>query len=330
MICDQFWFTGQYRVQSRRTSVDSSLLGNWFCSEPTLLDNERVNSALVANPTWLGKAFVTLRPAIIAHRSGQFLSEQDILYKKANFTPTPGTEPMPVDIVDVLKSISLWKRREPFVISLFDRETYVAVHQKLSELAAVVANEYYLHEAGHFLGYDVLRKYNEGYFTVGGKTAWPLIYLEELRADLHAFGFALELFSPELAQRVFLYNLFLRLGVHVAGVREKGIAPYGVIPYLLYHLLRSLGYLQVVRFGNQVRITLASLHTPTICEVMKQCAAHALEQITLPETGAPSQIDAAICGGRYVRQRVEDTLLADEFARVMHSCVTAQAVGANG
>ncbi len=319
-MAEMFEYRGLYRVQSRRTSVPSALAGEWFEDRPGLLDPVQANTALAAHPYWQGVARVNLRPALVHRRSGQFLSQRDILYKRAFFVPDPGTPGMPVDVVDVRKSEELWVRRRSHLQALFGQETAAAIEGLLPDLDCVIANEYVLHEAGHFLGYDVLRKYDDGYFVVAGLTAWPLIYLEELRADLQAFGFALTLLPAGQAAQVFLYNLSLRLGVHLAGVQEDEVAPYGTIPYLLFHLLRALGFLRVAGTSGSRHLAVESLHAASLGSVMEQCAAHALTFLTLPEVSAESRLDAAIAGAQYVRKRMDDAACAADFQAVMESC----------
>lgn len=312
-----FEYVGTYRVQSRRTGIPSALTGSWLADRPGLLEDSAVNAELARDPRWRGNALVTLRPAIISRRSGQFATERDILYKRDFFCPESGTDSMATDIVDVRKSEQLWSRRLPYLQTLFGQATAATISARLASLDVVISNEYYMHEAGHFLGHDVLSKYDAGYFLVGGSAAWPLIYLEELRADLEGFGIARRLLGPEQAVRSFLYTVSLRFGVHLAGVREEGVAPYGTIPYLLFHFLRAIGFLRLASSGERKFFAIESLDTDRLLSVMEQCAAHAGTSITDPESAAGTLIDAAIGGASYVRSRVADCGAAAEFDAVM-------------
>jgi hypothetical protein len=316
-MSERFEYKGTYRVQSRRTAVSSALAGLWLTARPGLLEESAVNTALARDPRWQGNARVTLRPALVSRRSGQFASERDILYKRAFFCPDAGAPPMHTDIVDVRKSERLWAERIPYLKVLFGQATAAAIAARLAPLDVVIANEYYLHEAGHFLGRDVLNKYDVGYFAVDGKAAWPLIYLEETRADLEGFGLALQLLGPEQAASSFLYTISLRFGVHLAGVREEAVAPYGTIPYLLFHILRAIGFFRLTASEGTKSFEIDSLDTDYLTSVMEQCAGHAGAAITGPETSAETLLDSAIAGASYVRSRIADAEAAAEFDAVM-------------
>lgn len=313
----EFCYSGTYRVQSRRSGGPSELRGSWMPTSTGLLDSTRVNAALRRHPSWSGKAEVTLRPALVTCRTGLFATEPDILYKKAFFRPAPGTDAMLDDVVDVRKSATFWPLRRTHHSALFGETVYEAAVGMLGDIETVIANEYYLHEAGHFLGYDVLEKYDQGYFSVAGMTAWPLVYLEEFRADMQSFGFALDLLPRAQAVAVFLYNIFLRFGVHREGLREVGVARYGTIPYLLFHLLRSLGFVSVDRSRAHGVVVLTSLDEPVLAEVMGLCAAHAERELTACELSTPDRTDLAMHGARYVRSRMEDVTALEEYQTAM-------------
>lgn len=309
----EFYYSGTYRVQSRTATAPSELGGGWMPASPDLLDSGRVNEALARHPSWCGKAAVTLRPVLVTHRVGLFATEPDILYKKVFFRANPDTVEMADDIIDVRKSADFWALRRPHLVALFGEVGYEAVTTLLGDIETVIGNEYYLHEAGHFLGYDVLSKYDQGYFSVAGRTAWPLIYLEEFRADMQSFSFALELLPRAKAVAVFLYNLFLRFGVHREGLCEAGVARYGAIPYLLFHFLRSLGFLSVDRSRARAPIVLASLDDSVLADVMRLCSTHAERELTGCEVSRPDPTEIALHGARYVRRRMDDLAALREF-----------------
>ncbi|MBL0011122.1 MAG: hypothetical protein IPP22_09270 [Nitrosomonas sp.] len=202
--------------------------------KPFLLDSDSINHELRIHPQWLGGVFVEMCPALVTVRLGKFESEPDILYKQDFFIPDPGTSPMSVNIVDVLKSRAKWITRSKYIKRIFTEDTYSQIFDLMDHPEVVIANEYYLHEAGHFLGYDVITKYSDGYFSPTGNTAWLLIYAEELRADLHAFGFGTILLPPREAAKILIYNIALRFGVHFEGITTLRIAPHGLTPYLLF------------------------------------------------------------------------------------------------
>lgn len=316
----QFTLEGSYRVQSRRDYAPAVLEGEWYCA-PGLISNDRVNRALQAHPLWQGITQVVLRPAVVSRRIGKFASEPDILYKRELFIPSPGTALMTADIVDVLKAKQNWIGRVSYLNMLFPDDCQ-QILQRLHGLELIIANEYVLHEAGHFLAYDVCAKQRDDYFTVMGSTAWPLVYLEELRADLNAFGFAVQLLSPEKASQLFLYNLMLRFGVHREGiVREQG-APYGLVPYLLFYLLQELGFINLRQLHGTSFFRLISVDTKELIAVMEASARHAEQELNALELVADTPLNRAISAASYVRHRLDDTKHAIRFARVMNQPTT--------
>ncbi|HEX8613776.1 MAG TPA: hypothetical protein VF800_21065 [Telluria sp.] len=312
---NDFNFDGMYRVQSRREYGPSVLEGNWYRA-PGLIDQATINHALQAHPSWRGTAEVRLRPALITRRGGKFQSEPDILYKRELFEPSAASEPMADDMVDILKAKRNWSARSRHVVAILPDDCTDMV-ARLRDLELTIANEYVVHEAGHFLSYDVLSKQRDGYFTVKGKTAWPLIYLEELRADLNAFGFAAQLLPAESAAQIFFYNLMLRFGVHREGLLRKKIAPYGLVPYLLFHVLHAMDFVRVGKRGGQHYLQLASTRPADVLEVMRACAAHAEDQLN-PGVHTASVLDNAISSAAYIHQRLRDAERVDGFDKVMN------------
>ena len=150
---------------------------------------------------------------------------------------------MDTNIVDVDKAARNWRIRRPYLHALLGREAADQVQTRIGSIRSVAAAEYMMHEAGHCLGIPTEEKYRAGYFRLGGKTIWPLVHLEELRADLLSFGFAAEALKPDAAAGLFLYNVFLRLGVDLEGRATRCIPPYGPIPGLLFVLLHDAGAL---------------------------------------------------------------------------------------
>lgn len=316
-----FSLHGQYRVQSRRDYATSALEGEWY-GGPGLLGNAGINEALRAHPFWTGQAQVALRPALISQRFGKFASEPDILYKHELFIPAPDSDAMLENIVDVLKSWQNWIQRKKFVQTLFCAEDYQHAMGHLSDLQTTIANEYMVHEAGHFIAYDVSTKQNDGYFAPGGKTVWPLIYLEEFRADLNAFGFAVKLLPPEQAVQIFLYNLLLRFGVHRQGILTLHSAPYGLIPYLLFCLLNELGFVAVINVHGRYCFRLSNLHTTTLIGLMQDCAHHAKVQLNTVEMATTRSWERALAAASYVRNRLEQYEQTRQFALVMNQPAT--------
>jgi hypothetical protein len=313
----RFSLLGQYRVQSRRDYALSALEGKWLESAQ-LLDSAKVNEALSTHPLWNGRGQVALRSALISQRCGKFAFEPDILYKQDLFIPAPGSLPMENNIVDVLKSWRNWNQRRWFVQTLLGAEDYRRAVEHLSDLKVIIANEFMVHEAGHSIAYDVLSKQKDGYFAPGGKSAWPLIYLEEFRADLNAFGFAAKLLPPNQAAQLFLYNLLLRFGVHRQGILTNQSAPYGLIPYFLFCLLSERGFITAKEVAGRYRFVLGGLNTQNLIDLMLDCANHANEQLNAPEMEGRGPFDRALTAARYIQSRLRRTEDASKFALVMN------------
>lgn len=300
-----FKLAGHYRVQSRRAAYYSELSGTWL-THPALLDSGTVNAALGLHPAWRGRAHVKLRAAKIHHRTGTFALEPDILYKREFFSGGA----MDCDIVDVEKSKREWTARRGALQAIFAPADLATIDARLRDLDSVIANEYYLHEAGHFLGFDVLAKHAGGFFRARGRTLWPLIYAEELRADLGSWEFALRLLPAADAERVFLYNLALRFGAHRDGIVKSGVRVYGLVPYLLFCTLNDLGFVTV----DCGHLCFASLEPSRLQSIMAAAAAHAYGQLTAPELTGMTGTDLAIHVAAYVRRRLDDRKCRAMFA----------------
>ncbi len=305
-----FQYEGQYRVQSRGSTRASFLSGTWISPESAAdLDRDIINQWLRLDPRYLGRMRVSMRPARVAAASGDFLDEPDILYKKANFDPLRETPAMPVNIVDVIKAVSKWKRRQRVVEALVGIEQYAAIESFFDSLERVVANEYFVHEAGHALGYDVETKSEDGYFRVEGRVIWPLVFVEELRADLLGFGLAVQHLAPREAAAIFLYNCLLRLGVHLEAMQSDQRYPYGAVPFMLYFVLRDADWL---RPGSRaIPLRIGSLNVSDLISVMTFASRHAVDNLLDQELRSPSRNDAAIVAASYYRERFSEQILQE-------------------
>jgi hypothetical protein len=242
-----------YRVQSRTASREGRLRGDWLVRGDGLLSTGAVNSALSRNSWWSGVP-VNLACAMVARRDGMFHDVPDNLYKIECFTPFDGSSPLPCHIVDVPKAIGQLRDRLP----LFANSQGEVLSRCFADLRVALANEYYCHEAGHVLGRPVQVKSAVDYFKPAGQVAWPLVWVEEFRADLHSYSVAADLLEPRAAAAVFLYNLFARLaGDRVSFQRQT--YGYGPIPFLLLALLVDLGFLRVTAWRGRTRLFAAAV-----------------------------------------------------------------------
>jgi hypothetical protein len=311
----EFYYSGLYRVQSRKKMGPAEIRGNWLEGFDTILDSTRVNAELRADPRAIWHRPIDLKVADIRQRTGMFEVEPDILYKKDFFEPDQGREPLPCNVVDAGKSLLFWQKRWPYIEALFGSAAN-ELSTLIPDLIAVIANEYYCHEAGHSLGYAVEAKYADGYFRPGKRTAWPLIWIEEFRADLHSFGYAIRMLSERQAVAVFAYNLLLRLGLECSSVRDSTDG-YGAVPFLLYSTLCDLGLLSVVRTHGHTALALSSLNPQYLVEIMKQCDRHADESFTSIELSSMDYIDGALSAATYYRERLSNQNYLSEYREAM-------------
>lgn len=312
---NQFHYIGQYRVQSRKQGERSEIKGTWR-NENDGLSSQKLNDHLKQHPLWKGRSTVEMRSADVSFRSGLFASDPDILVKKQFFSPEEGTAPMEFDFVDVNKSFQFWQQRKPFVQSLFGEQAD-ELFALIPAVRSTIVNEYYCHEAGHCLGFDVRSKYEEGYFRLKGKSLWPLIFVEEFRADLHSFGIAAQTLPAPAAASIFVYNFLLRWGVEAQSLANSQTA-YGSVPYLLFCFLYNEKFIEVVENG----LRLTSTDQQVIVSMMQRAADHAFQQLTLFEMEG-DKTQGAIMAANYFRQRVTNQqvlqLYEDVFMRITSS-----------
>jgi hypothetical protein len=302
-----FELVGTYQVQSSRKRVVSSVRGE-FLSGPELLDASIMNEALTADPRWAGRGAVRLRAARITSRTGLFESEPDVLYKKQYFEAAPGHRDMAVDIVDVYKSVALWRVRREYARRVFRAGLFERLEARIAALPVTIANEYYCHEAGHLLGIPVEEKHAAGYFRDHGKLAWPRVYVEELRADLHSFGKALAMLSIGQAGAALLYNMALRWGLEAFAL-ANGTGSYGAVPYLLFSVLSEIGF---VRTAPETALDVPDMSDAALREALRACDAHASAELTAYELGG-SLVDAATRANEYFAERASNTARAETY-----------------
>jgi hypothetical protein len=313
-----FEYKGQYRVQSRASGRASLLRGSWIPdSQGDDLNDEVVNGWLKIDERWRGSMSVSLRPAYVTDARGDFLDEPDILYKKDNFEPEHGTATMPSNIVDVKKAASGWRQRRSLAEALVGNDCYAEIDSRVGVLDSVIANEYFVHEAGHALGYDVEAKTRDEYFRPGDRIRWTLVFVEEFRADLLGFGFAARCLPAPMSASIFLYNIFLRLGVHLEAIAAGKAHPYGGIPFMLYALLREGGWLSP---GRNSPLCVRTLSASELVSVISYCHEHGGSRLLDPELDAASSIDVAINAATYYRTQLTDTIVAELNGIIARAC----------
>jgi hypothetical protein len=179
--------------------------------------------------------------------------------------------------------------------------------------------------AGHLLGYDTTSKYEDGYFRVAGRTAWPLIFVEEFRADIVSFEFAAELLNETRAAALFLYNVLLRLGVHIEAADVSEVEPYGSIPLMLFALLTDVGWIEPGDRGAAIR--LAATQPTEIVAVMRECAEIGCRLLVAPELELKSGTDVAINAARYFNEINNHPTIVGQFERACAFALSSARAG---
>ena len=110
------------------------------------------------------------------------------------------------------------------------------------------------HEGGHCLGFPVDEKYESDFFRFGGRIRWPLIYMEEYRADANSWSIAARILERCAAAAVILYTLMHRLGLAAENLRG-GRSGAGYIPFFHFLSFLERGVLSVTQteFGPRLR-----------------------------------------------------------------------------
>ena len=308
-----FEFRGQYRIQSRRTARPSSLRGAWSTDDNRIAG--AVNRVLHEHPLRSPGRSVALRTASIVERTGTFAMCPDVLYKRDLFVPDAGTPSLDTNIVDLDKANARWddvSRTLAAVWHLGDTDILGAV----GDPHAAIRLEYFAHEAGHLIGADVDEKAAADYFRPDGRLRWALVYVEEVRADLHALAIAADAYSPAEARAVFHYHVATRFGMHHLR-RGADAAPFGLVPYLLFVALRELNLIDVVSVAGADRFILTASCADDVAAGMRACGSWAADRITCPELDGESALDMALASASYMRACVDRADLVAVFTSVL-------------
>jgi len=310
-----FVISGTYRVQSRKGAVKSLLDAAWLPVIQGELDAAGVNMWLARHPLSAGSPEVTLRTAAVRQRSGGF-SEGDAIYYRQFFTPAPGSAPMDSDVLDIAKLMDHWNRRLPYLRRIVNDETFDAASCNAKPTWTAARNEYYCHEAGHALGWRVQHKYAAGYFRLGERTRWPLVFIEELRADLQSFGAALDLLPIHQAAGVFAYHLAHRLGLAALSA-TTGEPGAGSVPYLFCAVLDRFGAI-AIGHGTRPRLELRRTDVASVAETMRNCAEFAAHTLTEVELSGGDALDISLQAARCYRELEPD---AERYARAVAAII---------
>jgi hypothetical protein len=304
---------GRYRHQSVQAKSFTALQGHWLDRSPMTLNFEIANEYLKQHVAWKGTALVTLRPIAVSARQGVFADQVDALYYEACFEPGRNSDPLSCDVLDVSKLSGLWERRRPLLIDTLGERVAHWIDLSVSDVSSAAIDEYICHEIGHHLGHDIRTKWSGSYFRVNGQLAWPLVFMEELRADLLGLAAAADLLPADRAVAVFAYQLGHRFGL-AAEAAITG-SPCGALPYLLLSALRDIGLL--VANCQTTQLELSAIVAGGL-DSLRALGNHALAFIDRSQSA--DRLDEAIAAATYFGNRIND----DELMNIYCIMTTAQ------
>jgi hypothetical protein len=197
---------------------------------------------------------------------------------------------MTKNLIDLDKAVSRWNLVKSDLNRIWGEQSDL-VAAAVGEPAAAIRNEYFFHEAGHLLGFDIEAKMSSGYFRIGGALRWPLVYCEEVRADLHALAMAADSLPATDAAAVFMYHVGTRFGMGDS---------FGLVPFLLFFALQEVGLMTADRKAGRFALTAAD--SSAIVAGMRACGEWVSEHLTIPELNARTAIDRAMVGAPFVRE----------------------------
>jgi hypothetical protein len=262
-------FVGAYRFQSYRQAKPGSLHG-LVIEDAESLSLFDINRCLHAHERWHGHSQVNLKAAVVQQRTGVFECHADALYYARNFDHAVDS-PVDHDLLDLTKLSALFAERLPLLQSIFSSEAFHWVLDIIGEIYRTIVNEYMCHEGGHCLGYPVDEKYESNFFRFGGRLRWPLIYMEEYRADANSWSIAARLLKPRAAAGVVLYTLTHRLGLAAENLRS-GRPGAGYIPFFHFLSFLERGALFVTQTEFGPRLTFPALDSNRILECAQMVA----------------------------------------------------------
>lgn len=238
-------YAGSYRMQSCRAGEAAVLKGTFITPDDSLTLSQ-INDYLSRQPDWNGSSKASLRVVDVCERGGPFARYDDALYYASNFSA--GAQDF--DLLDIGKLAALTERRLPKLRAILSPETLAVAADSL--VGAV--DEYMCHEAGHRRGYSIEEKVADGFFRCRGRLSWPLIYMEEFRADMLSWRAAMALLTRSSAARVICFTLTHRLGLAIENLRE-GRPGAGFIPFLHFAGMTDHGLIEVRRRSHALELS---------------------------------------------------------------------------
>jgi hypothetical protein len=304
-----------YRFQSHRRPEMGALRGS-IVQVSTALSADRVNEQLRGDPRWRGRSLVNLKVALVRQRTGAFHTNSDALYYHRNFRDVEGTE-IDSDLLDITKLQALFADRLTEIAAIFVPEAYSWLISLIGPVESAATNEYMCHEAGHRLSFAVDEKFESGFFRRGGRLAWPLIYLEEYRADANSWDIAAQTLENFEVARVVLYTLVHRFGLAVQNLR-LGRPGAGYVPFLHFAAMVDCGLLKVAEAQGRRALDFVTRDIEAVSRAAAETAAVVDHEINRREHSADNDESAEAMLDYAVARLARDDL-TNSFGRLMRS-----------
>jgi len=266
-----FEIEANYRLQSVRSPFGGYLKGFLVGTNKGLLDAVTINTYLETDSCWRRHHRISLRVALIKNRTGVFADHDDALYYASNFVQKHGSIVLQHDLLDLTKLMQLKSRRESYLSILFDESSWACIQANVDPFEIVASNEYMCHEGGHALGFSISDKLDLGFFRTEGKLTWPLVYMEEFRADILSWKIAALVLSAKGASGVICRTLTHRFGLAIENL-QYGLPGAGFIPFLHFALALETGLLSYRSSeGNRSQIVFVNPTTDGILAGALEC-----------------------------------------------------------
>lgn len=302
-----------YRFQSQRAAETGSLSGAILNGAGTISSAD-VNAILRYQALWHGQAEVKLTPIAVSARNGVFSRHDDALYYKRNFRDVRGVLP-DSDLLDVTKLRQLFDERLPILASVFVPNALSWLISCLGRMEVAAINEYMCHEAGHCIGVPIGDKHQGGFFRAAGRLLWPLIFAEEYRADINAWGLAVSGLDRRVAGGVVAYTLLHRFGLAALNL-TRGRPGVGFVPFLHFAGLVDAGFMKMVRYSDEMRFDFVSYDLDQLLNVAMKSVEivdneiNSQERVDDPDVGRETMLEFSIA-------RLGRSDLASVFAEVL-------------
>lgn len=243
-----------------------------------------------------------------------FRANYDALYYCKNFAAARGT-PIDCDLLDINKLRDLYTERFHIVASIFTPRSFEWLTSVIGAVEEAATNEYMCHEGGHRLAFSIEDKLAAGYFKNGGRSVWPLIYVEEYRADANSWTIAAKCLKASEAARVIVYTLIHRFGLAVENLRESRPGA-GYVPFLHFQSMMRVGLLRTVQSGPRELLDFSTFDPVIVVDAANSAAS--IVDYEINQWDDPDQPDqSAEAMLSYAAARLRNRYAAETFARVI-------------